>query len=291
MTSGTWNYVAPSSDALGAATLAMSAYPASAMVDDPLAPTESIEFGVPNMVFYSLGSTYTTNNIYNRAYSKQVTELTDRDSRIVTGYFYLTATDIATFDFRDTVFVKDTYYYVNKISDYNQIKPGLAKVELLKIKNADAYVPTTMLVSQIETNSTNIGITARYAGTDPTETNFGNANNVLIGENNSSRTTGSYISGTHNSVGEDSARVAIISSDNNNVLDNCDGVNLSGCSGCNVGSRCSNITLINCVDVIIEDDVTNFTGTNLNGNTITTSNNNTGRVGVLTTFESSGTSI
>ena len=291
MTSGTWNYVAPSSDALGAATLAMSTYPASAMVDDPLAPTESIEFGVPNMVFYSLGSTYTTNNIYNRAYSKQVTELTDRDSRIVTGYFYLTATDIATFDFRDTVFVKDTYYYVNKISDYNQIKPGLAKVELLKIKNADAYVPTTMLVSQIETNSTNTGITARYAGTDPTETNFGNANNVLIGENNSSRTTGSYISGAHNSVGEDSARVAIISSDNNNVLDNCDGVNLSGCSGCNVGSRCLNITLINCVDVTVEDDVTNFTGTNLNGNTITTSNNNTGRVGVLTTFESSGTSI
>ncbi len=291
MTSGTWNYVAPSSDALGAATLAMSTYPASAMVDDPLAPTESIEFGVPNMVFYSLGSTYTTNNIYNRAYSKQVTELTDRDSRIVTGYFYLTATDIATFDFRDTVFVKDTYYYVNKISDYNQIKPGLAKVELLKIKNADAYVPTTMLVSQIETNSTNTGITARYAGTDPTETNFGSANNVLIGENNSSRTTGSYISGSRNTVGEGSLRVSVIGGSNNNVYDNCDGINLSGCSGCTVSSRASKITLINCVDVIIEEDVTNFTGTNLNGNTITTSNNNTGRVGVLTTFESSGTSI
>lgn len=297
MTSGTWNYVAPTSDALGAATLAMGTYPFASMVNDALNPTESIEFGVPNTVFYS-PLTYTTNNIFNRCYSVQTTETTDRDSRIVTGYFYLTAEDIALFDFRDKIYVKETLYFVIKISDYNKLKPGLAKVELLKIKEASSYEPESGIsIGVIETNSTNVGLTARYAGSDPTETNFGSADNVLLGDNNLSRSVGSYISGSRNTVAENSLRVSIISSEGNNIGDNCDGINLSGCRNCNIGSRCTNITLVNCENITVLEDITNFTGTNLSGNTISggvggaPNHNNTARVGVLTTFESSGTSI
>lgn len=275
LTSGSWNYVAPASDALGSASLSMTTYPQAAMVDDPLNPTESIEFGVPNMVFYTPGANYTTNNIFNREYSKQTTELTDRDSRIVTGYFYLTPHDIATFDFRDTIYVKDTYYYVNKISDYNQIKPGLAKVELLKIKNADAYVPAQLLISQIETNSTNTGITARVYGSSSEDTNVGNANNVIIGDNNSSRSASSFISGSGNRVGANTFRTTIISSAETNVGEDCDNVNLIGCSGANVGVGCSDILLTNCYSVNVDDFVTNFIGIGLSDRTITADYNNT----------------
>lgn len=292
-----WNYVAPVADSLGAATVAMSLYPASAMVNNALNPAQSIEFGVPNTVFYT-PSTYTTNNIYNRAYYKQNIEVTDKDSRIVTAYFYLKPDDIYLFDFRDKIYVKDTYYFVNKISDYNKLKPGLAKVELIKIKDASAYVETSGIsLSAIETNSTNTGITARYAGGDPNETNVGNANNVLIGENNSSRSVGSFISGSRNSVSIGSLRVSIISTTESNVGDSCDGINLIGCSGINIGSGCSGITLFNCKGVNIEDYVYNFTGTNLTNETITAgvggvpSKSNRGRVGVLTTFEGTSTTI
>lgn len=279
MTSGTWNYVAPAADALGVATLAMSTYPASAMVDSPLAPTESIEWGVPNMVFYSLGLTYTTNHIYNREYSKQITEITDRDSRIVTGYFYLDATDIATFDFRDTVYVKDTYYYVNKISDYNQIKSGLAKVELLKIQNANAYTPTTVSVTAIETNSSNVGIYGRYAGSNPTETNFGGADNVLLGDNNTSRSAGSYISGSRNSVSSSCYKISVVSCELTNVENDCINVNMMGCSAINIGAFCSGIVLTNCNNVNVEDLVYNFTGINLSNETITTAMNGVVKMG------------
>ena len=281
--SPTWDYVAPTSDALGAATLPMSQYPLSAMVDDPLNPTVSIEFGVPNTVFYSLGTNYTTNNIYNRCYSKFITEISDRDSRMVTAYFYLTPLDIATFDFRDKVFVKDALYFVNKISDYNKLKPGLAKVELLKIKNASAYTPTQVSVSTIATNiGGGGGITARMWGNDPNETNIGNANNVLIGENNSSRSVGSFMSGSRNTVSENSMRVSLINCTGNNVGNNCDSITMQGCSGNNIGSYCSGIVLMNCNGLNIDEYTYNYTAAGVNNKDITTADSNTANIGDIT---------
>ena len=280
MTSGSWDYVAPVADSLGAATLSMGTYPRSAMVNNQLNPTESIEFGVPNTVFYS-PQTYTTNNIYNSKYSKEVTELTDRESRIVTAYFYLTPLDIALFDFRDKIFVKDTYYFVNKISDYNKLKPGLTKVELLKIKNVSDYEPTSGLeIGTLVTNSTNVGMTARYAGSNPNDTNIGNANNVIIGDNNSSRSVASFISGSRNSVSPNAYRVSVISTSNSNVGGDTDGINLVGCSGINVGKGASGIILINCTNTTIDEYVYNFTGTNLNGETIDVSQSGTIKNGI-----------
>lgn len=285
MTAGSWNYVAPEG------TVSYTTYPFAAMVDDALNPTESIEFGVPNTVFYS-PDTYTTNNIFNREYSVEIEELIDRDSRIVTAYFYLTPDDIALFDFRDKIFVKDTYYFVNKLSDYNQLAPGLTKVELLKIKTVSAYEPVYNIpIGTLETNSTNIGITARYAGSDPTETNLGGADNVLLGDNNRSASVGSYISGSRNTVGINSSRVSVISCVNNNINDSCDGINLVGCSGNNIGSGCSGIILMNCKGVNVADYTYDFTGINLTNKEIPASDSGTANMGILTTFEATGTSI
>jgi hypothetical protein len=290
LTGGTWTYEAPTADALGAALLTMNTYPASAMVDDPLNPTESIEFGVPNEVFYTT-SNYTNNNLYNRFYYRFVNELTDRDSRIVTAYFYLTASDINRFDFRDTIFVKDAYYIVNQIIEYNPLGDGLTKVELLLLKDHDPAVTTSGSIATIETNLGNASISARMYGNRPEETNVGNANNVLIGDNNSSRSVASFISGSRNSVGPSCYKVSLISTESSNVNDSCYGVNMIGCSGNNVGSNCSGITLINCNNTVIDDMVYDFTGINLNGEQITTAQSGTARVGVLTTFESTGTSL
>lgn len=274
MTGGTWDYVAPVADALGGTTVAYGIYPACAMVDDPLNPTESLEFGVPNEVFYT-PETYTTNNIYNSKYSKFITEITDRDSRIVTAYFYLTPTDIAQFDFSDKIYVKDTLYFVNKISDYNKIKPGLTKVELLKIKTASAYTPTSNIsLSVMVTNDTNVGMTARVFGMSPEDTNYGNADNVIIGDNNRVGTTGSFVSGDNNFVATGANRVTILTTKTSSVLNGTDSINLIGCSGVSVGYGCSGITLMNCEGLTIADFVYDYTGIGVENKTITTASNN-----------------
>lgn len=273
MTGGTWNYVAPVADALGGTTVAYGIYPACAMVDDPLNPTQSLEFGVPNEVFYTPDS-YTTNNVYNSKYSKFIAEITDRDSRIVTAYFYLTPLDIAQFDFRDKIYVKDTLYFVNKISDYNKVKPGLTKVELLKIKTASAYTPVSNIsLSAMVTNDTNVGMTARVFGMSPEDTNYGNANNVIIGDNNRVGATGSFVSGDNNFVATGANRVTILTTKTSSVLDRTDSINLIGCSGVSVGYGCSGITLMNCEGLTIADFVYDYTGIGVENKTITTASN------------------
>jgi hypothetical protein len=289
MTAGSWNYVAPSSDILGAATLPMTTYPAAAMVDNALNPTVSIEFGVPNTVFYS-PNTYTTNHIFNREYSQEIAELTDRDARIVAAYFYLRPPDIAQFDFRNSIYVRQTYFFANKISDYNKLKPGLTKVELLKITTQPTYTPVSNIsIGVIETNNTAVGMTARYAGSDPTETNFGSANNVLLGDNNRSASIGSYVSGSRNSVGTNCGRVSVISTVSSNINDSCDSINIMGCSGINVGDGCSGIILMNCKGVNIADYTYDFTGLNLTNEDIPASDSGRIKNG-LTQYFLDGTS-
>lgn len=129
-------------------------YPYSGMTDHPFSNTVSIEFGIPGKIYYYDPSyLYTDNNLFNKYHYREYSEVTDRDSKIVVGYFDLSPIDINTFDFRDKIFIKDAYYYVNNIIDYDPIKRGLTKVELLKLKGYAAYVPNTWPADEIETNS------------------------------------------------------------------------------------------------------------------------------------------
>jgi hypothetical protein len=255
----------------------MYTYPQAAMVDDPLAPNESIEFGVPNEVFYNLGTNYTTNNLYNRFYSRFMNEITDRDSKIVTAYFKLDPQDIANFDFRNRVYVKESYYYVNKIMDYNPIANDLTKVELLKIKDYDDYVAATPTIGAIETNFGDPALTGRMFG--GTSSNEGLSNSIVVGDNNVSRSAGSIISGTGNTVEGNSYKVTMISTDYSEVGVGCSGVVLNGCSGCVVGYGSYGVTLNNCFNVNVSPEVHDFVGINLSGEDITTASNGTTRLG------------
>lgn len=256
----------------------LTSYGQAAMVDNTANPTESIEFGVPNEVYYS-PTTYTNNNLYNKYYSRFMNEITDRDSSIVTAYFKLDPQDVANFDFRNRVFVKDSYFLVNSIIDYNPLANDLTKVELLKIKNYSDFEPTISEVGVIETNVGNIGITARVFGLSDGETNIGNANNVLIGSSNRTSSQGSFVSGDSNVIGLDSYRVTIVSCDNTVVGSSVSGCTVTNSSGCIVSDSCYNVSLSNCQDVYVEGGVHDFVGVNLSGVTISTADNGTVRMG------------
>lgn len=70
---------------------------------------------------------------YTLYYDQYLREIYGKNAKLVTAYFSLSPLDVARFRFNSLVFVKDTYYRVNKLESYT---PGIrksTKVELLKL--------------------------------------------------------------------------------------------------------------------------------------------------------------
>lgn len=119
-------------------TVEQVVYPYAGHLDNPITPTVDLNFGIPKQLYYTpngyTGQMQYTNanltNVYHRGY---INEITDKDAKVLTGYFDLTPFDIERLDFRDQILVDNTYWRINKISNYNPFKVGLTKVELFKV--------------------------------------------------------------------------------------------------------------------------------------------------------------
>lgn len=113
-------------------------YPYAGHLDNPLTPTLDLNFGIPNELFYTANGytgtlQYTNANLFNVYHRAYLDEITDKDSKVLKGEFYLTPWDIAKLDFRDQILVDNSYWRINKINDYNPFKDTLTKVELIKV--------------------------------------------------------------------------------------------------------------------------------------------------------------
>ena len=103
------------------------------------------------------------NTLYYKYWMSYVNELYSADSRLLSAYIKLTRADIQDFEFSDRIFIKDTYYRILKISNYDASTGGVVKVDFIKILSdiSDcAYTPTGQLTSgEITFNSsaTNYG--------------------------------------------------------------------------------------------------------------------------------------
>jgi hypothetical protein len=125
-------------------TLTQTTYPYAGHWDNPITPTVDINFGLPLELFYQAnsytGTLQVTNaNLYNIYHRNYINEVTDKDSKVMTGMFYLEPTDINTLDFRDQIVIDNSYWRLNKVMNYNPFKEGLTKVELIKIKEAVTF--------------------------------------------------------------------------------------------------------------------------------------------------------
>jgi len=108
-------------------------YPYAGHLDDPINPTIDINWGLNSFYYYEEINT-TTNNLYNTYWANQMAFIAD--GKMVTSKFYLTEVDIGEVrnNLNKKIFVKDAYYYINKIKNYNPTVNDLTEVELLKIK-------------------------------------------------------------------------------------------------------------------------------------------------------------
>ena len=207
-------------------------YPYSGHLDDPFAPTIDINYGFTNEVYWDdtyNNITWTNNNLYNKYYKKFIEEITDVNSKIVKGWFYLRPSDIRNLSFRNQYYFDGAYFRLNKIENYNPGNP-ITKCEFFKLKDAETFVPDT---------ATATGGTATLAGKSLPYFKRGEANEIdgnFVSERNVS------VKGQNNYV-DPSARNVDIIGDNNFVFAGSSNVFVRGNGNSIEGA--SDVSLIN----------------------------------------------
>lgn len=228
-----WTYTGALSGTTTEAT-----YPYAGHLDSVSSPTIDLSFGVPREVYYTATS-YTNNHLYNAYYKQFIEEITDKDSKVVTGYFYLTPVDIFTLDFRNEYFVDGHFLRLNKVYDYDPVRNQLTKCEFLKIKNAQTFVGGTGLV-YATLGGENM---PNPIGSDLVRPTVSAGNPRSMGNYVSTSTRASFVSGTRNNIGSGTENITLLNSSGCTVLAGVHGVTLINTSGVTVGE--SDVLMIN----------------------------------------------
>jgi hypothetical protein len=142
-------------------------YPFMGHLDDPLASTTDINFGLPRYIGLQSNTPVTNNNLYNAYWRKYINEITDKDSKLVKGSFYLTPADMEKLSFRDLYFFDGNYFRLNKIEDYDPINPSVNICEFLFLKTGPTFTATTGSVGGGGTQSSGGGGDAQETEKDP----------------------------------------------------------------------------------------------------------------------------
>lgn len=102
-------------------------------VNDPVNPTNDIGFGAPATLEFTPTGAYPFTNIFNSYHSAYLSEIVDKDSKLIKCYAYLTALDMANLDFSKLIYVDGVLFRLNKIIDFNPIINDVTEIELLKV--------------------------------------------------------------------------------------------------------------------------------------------------------------
>lgn len=203
------------------------AYPYLGHFDNPFEPNYDINFGQVVGYYYPDYSS-TNDTLYEDYWRSYFEEITDKNSRIITANFYLTATDMADLRFNDNIFINGQYYKINKISNYDPSKNELTQVELLKTReitvpkivkggrtrnyiNPDTIaglsttgpIKSPSTVGQVLTNTTN-GITKGDVAVVGRFNNINSSKSIVVGDSNTISADRNYVFGIENEVQVDS---------------------------------------------------------------------------------------
>ena len=246
-TADSWQYTGSISG-----TTTETSYPYAGHVDEPLLPTVDLSFGVPQEIYY-LATVYGNNTLYNKYYKKYIEEITNKDSKIITAYFYLTPLDIYLLDFRNQFFVDGNLLRLNKVYDYNPLSNELTKCEFLRIKEANPFVSQTGVLIA--------GVGVAYNTGEPTpHTSGGNRPPVING--------GTLVANLGNvgNVVDPTVINSVILGSNNYVGAGTSNVTLLGSSGVTVLPGLTNVTLINSPGrLVTESNTTYVNGVEVSG--------------------------
>jgi uncharacterized delta-60 repeat protein len=124
-----------------ATTLTYSTYPflshQNIIPSTPTGQALDLNFGNSSSPQDTYASTTTTNTAYNLYYKDYIDDLLSEDARMVSANFFLNIEDISNLQYSDLIFVKDAFYRINKIGNFNLISNQSNRVELIKLLNVD----------------------------------------------------------------------------------------------------------------------------------------------------------
>ena len=103
----------------------------------PTGQAIDLNFGNSSSPQDTYASTTTTNTAYNLYYKDYIDDLLSEDARMVSANFFLNIEDIQNLQYSDLIFVKDAFYRINKIGNFNLISNQSNRVELVKLLNVD----------------------------------------------------------------------------------------------------------------------------------------------------------
>ena len=103
----------------------------------PTGQAIDLNFGNSSSPQDTYASTTTTNTAYNLYYKDYIDDLLSEEARMVSANFFLNIEDIQNLKYSDLIFVKDAFYRINKIGNYNLISNQSNRVELIKLLNVD----------------------------------------------------------------------------------------------------------------------------------------------------------
>lgn len=108
-------------------------YPQAIHLDNHLSPNFDLNFDIPLYTYYT-PEVYTQNNTYNLYHKNFIEEITDRDSKTVTAWLYLTPRDILELDFRNLIVIDGILLRLKKIVEYSVGANTMTKCEFIKVK-------------------------------------------------------------------------------------------------------------------------------------------------------------
>jgi hypothetical protein len=101
-------------------------------LDNPFAPTNDINFGVPFEIQFN-ATTYPTTNVFNAYHSEYIAEITSKDSKLLTCSALLDTIDIMNLDFSKFYWIDGVLYRLNKVDGFNPMEYKTTKISLLKV--------------------------------------------------------------------------------------------------------------------------------------------------------------
>lgn len=212
-------------------------YPYVGHLDKVALPDLDLNWYYPVKVYYNYKS-WTDNNLYNTYYNDMITEVVDKDSKVISGYFYLKPEDISKLNFRDKFLVDGHYLRLIEISDYSVggIKP--VKCTFIKIESGIKFNGKSFIL--FEGQQTEDGTRL------PEIIGQGKLSTVSVsGQSNqvSSSALGVLIEGNENTVGDRTSNIVMLNSSQNTVGGGLSNVTLINTNGMYVNQ--SNVTYVN----------------------------------------------
>jgi hypothetical protein len=124
------------------ASVTSSKYPLTLHNDNPLAPTYDLNFGQLDRLTFSEAGT-TTNNQYNLRYRNYAHQL-DTGKKL-TAVFYLTPENFNKFKLNDRYYIRNAWYYIDEITDFNPTKNNLVQISFFTASE-DLSIPSKIVI-------------------------------------------------------------------------------------------------------------------------------------------------